>query len=348
MKPESTILSPVYFPFTVMDSSLLEALSRCFDRVALYRPVGSPPFEGAQAGSDRFLEIRVPFEDVVDKETLEGELQQWKTWGLMNQGADMAYLKAVGSHIAPVDPLTPKIVSEIKASEAPLNKTTKTFWDGDLGPQLFLRLAQDYDERSLEWREHLERFKLQEQALQDFFRIDRTEESEISMPGAGLLDSDRDLGGFMIEHRMSAWNHLFQEDHDTSAILLTDSPVAYAWLLEAAQESLEPLKRAIPCTGQSHKKAPWRPFLEELLGAILTTEWRDQLRQRVELAGREIDDMINAWEASVSQPGSRTARIRWSVVPGLAPCALLQKRCGLKTGLEHGDCANNSIIGLVL
>ena len=347
MKPESTILSPVYFPFTVMESSLLEALSRCFDRVTLYRPVGSPPFEGFQTASDRFLDVRVPFEDVIDKQALVAELQQWKAWGLMNQGADMAYLKAVGGHIAPVDPLTPKIVSEIKASEANVGKTGEKFRDGHLAPQLFLHLAQDYDGRSLELRKHLARFNFQEQALQDFFRIDRVEESEIPMPGAPLMDSDTDPGGFMIENRMFAWNQLFQKDHDASTILFTDSPVAHAWLLEAAQESLEPLKRGIPCTGRSQKKAPWRPFLEELLGALLTTEWSDQLRKKVELAGREMEEMIKTWEASLSPPGDTTARIRWSVVPGLAPCSLLQKRCGLKAGPEHGGCAENTIIGLV-
>jgi len=348
MKPESTIISPVYFPFTVIDPSLLEALSRCFDRVVLYRPVGSPPVQGLQPGSDRFLEVRVPFEDVIDKETLVGELQQWKTWGLMSQDADMAYLKGVGGQIAPADPLIPKIASEIKASGPTVGKARKTFRDGDFAPQLFLHLAQDYDDRSLELQEHLDRFKLQEQALQDFFRIDRVEESEIPIPGAALMDSDTDPGGFMIENRMSAWNHLFQKDHDTSAILLTDSPVAHAWLLEAAQERLEPLKRATPCTGQSQKKAPWKPCLEELLGALLTTAWSDQLRQKVELAGPEIDEMITAWDASVDPPGDRTSRIRWAVVPGLAPCRLLQERCGLTAGSEHGGCAKNSIIGLIL
>lgn len=348
MKPESIIISPAYFPFTVMESSFLGALSRCFDRVVLYRPIGSPPVPGLQAGSDRFLDVRVPFEDVIDKETLEGELQQWKTWGLMNQDADMAYLKAVGGQIAPVDPLTPKIVSEIKASGTTVGKAKEAFRDSDLAPQLFLHLAQDYDERSLELREHLDRFKLQEQALQDFFRIDRAEESELPMPGAALMNSDTDPGGFMIENRMSAWNHLFQKDHDASAVLFTDSPVAHAWLFEGAQDCLDLLKRGIPCTGKSQKKAPWTPCLEEILGALLTTEWSNQLRERVELAGREIEEMIKAWEASISPPGDRTARIRWSVVPGLPPCSLLQKRCGLKAGPEHRGCAKNSIVGLVL
>ncbi|MDY6990621.1 MAG: hypothetical protein SWQ30_21465 [Thermodesulfobacteriota bacterium] len=348
MKPESTMISPVYFPFTVIDPSFLEALSRCLGRVVLYRPVGSPPVQALQAGSDRFLEIRVPFEDIIDKEALVGELQQWKTWGLMSQDADMAYLKAVGGQMAPADPLIPKIASQIKASGENVGKRGEMFRDSDLAPQLFLHLAQDYDERSLELREHLDRFKLQEQALQDFFRIDRTEESEIPMPGAALVDSDTDPGGFMIENRMSAWNHLFQKDHDGSAVLFTDSPVAHAWLLEGAQERLELLKRGIPCIGEPQKKAPWGPRLEEIFGALLTTEWSDQLGRELELAGRDIEEMIKAWEASLGPPGERTPRIRWSVVPGLPPCSLLQKRWGLKAGPEHRGCAKNSIIGLVL
>ncbi|MDY6952792.1 MAG: hypothetical protein SWE60_14870 [Thermodesulfobacteriota bacterium] len=347
MKPESTILSPVYFPFTVMEPRLLKALSCCFDRVTLYRPVGSPPLRPPQAGGDRFLKIRVPFEDVIDKQALAHELEQWQGWGFMNEDADMAYLKAMGGQIAPVDPVTAKIVSEIKASGRAAGKAKAGFPESDLAPQLFLHLAQDYDERSMELQEHLNRFKLQERALHDFFRIDRLEETEITMPGAALSDSDADPGGLMIEHRISAWNHLFQKDHDGSTILLTDSPVAHASLLEAAQDSLEPLKGPTPCPGQWQEKAPWSPCLEECLGTLLTTEWGDPLRQKVELAGQEIEEMIKAWEASAGPPGDRTPCIRWSVVPGLPPCSLLQKKCGLKTGPEHEGCAKNSIIGLV-
>jgi hypothetical protein len=348
MKPESNILSPIYFPFTVIDPSLLEALSGCFDRVTLYRPVGSPPIQGHGASSERFLETRIPFEDTVDKQALLAELQQWKRWGLMNQDADMAYLKAVQEKLAPADPVIPKIASEIRASGVTGREVGKGFCDSNLAPQLFLHLAQDYDERSVELREHIGRFKLQEKALQDFLRVDRPEEDDIPLPGAVFLDSNSDTGGFMIENRISAWNYLFQEDHEASAILVTDSSAAHAWLLEAARESLEPLKHAVPCIRQSGKEAPWNSCLIRILVALLTTEWSDPLRQELEMAGLELDDRIKAWDASGGPAGDSIARIRWSVVPGLAPCTLLQKRCGLPAEPKHPGCAKNCILGLVL
>ena len=40
-KPKIQSLSLVYFPFTLIAPSLVEALSSCFGRVILYRPVGS-------------------------------------------------------------------------------------------------------------------------------------------------------------------------------------------------------------------------------------------------------------------------------------------------------------------
>jgi hypothetical protein len=348
MTLKSPIVRAVYFPFTFIGPPVLESLSLCFDRVVLYRPVGSPLPEGCQTWvAGRFLEIRVPFEGVIDRKALVAQLQQWRTWGLQNPGVDTAYLKAAGSEMAPVNPQTHKIVSEIKKATATVGRTREENEHGHMAPQLFLHLAQDYDERSWELREHLHRFKSQQQALQAFFRIDKFEEDEIPVPGAPLANSNEDLGSFMIESRMRAWNRLFQKDHEASSLLFTDSPVAHSWLLEAACESIEVLKLGVPCASRQANHPPWKNPLEKLFGALLTTPWSEQLGRKVEQEAREVEEMIQTWERSMSPAGEKAACIRWSVVPGQAHCSLLNQRCGFDISSDRRGCSENTIVGLV-
>lgn len=342
MKPLSFA---TYFPFTFIAPSLVEALSLCFRRVILYQPVGSGIIDGLQPWiAQGFLDIRIPFEDVIDKRDLRAELQDWREWGLLNQGADMAYLKTIGNQIAPVDPLTPQIASQMKATPG---KGPKKFENKALSLQLFLHLAQDFDQQSWELQQHLNRFKLQHEALQSFFRTDKTEESDDLVPGEPLPGREEDPGDFMIEKRMTAWNQLFQKDSAESSLLFTDSPSAHASLLGTVREKVEVFKFDISYAQSPPDQIPWKDPLEKLFDAVLTKPWSEQLPEWVGQETRQIEAMINQWEKSTRKPHKKIASFRWYLVPGQGACSLLNRRFSANGVSEEKEGARNTLVGLV-
>jgi hypothetical protein len=338
-------LSLVYFPFTLIAPSLVETLSAYFGRLILYRPVGSPPMEDLQQWMTQgFLEIRVPFEDVIDKNALMAELKQWRTWGLLNQDADTAYLKVAGRQMAPVHPLVPKIACEIKGAAG---KTRENAKNRDLTLQLFLHLAQDFDRQSRELGEKLKGFKVQQQALQAFLRVDEPEEGKDPIPPEPFLESNEDLGGLMIEHRMLAWKRLFEADPHESSLLFTDSPTAHAWFLDLAKEKIPLLTFNLPCSPPllSHP-FPWKDPLAKLFHTVLTTPWNEQLQQRVDGTAREIEAMMVSWRESVTKPGEKTASFHWHVVPNQPASNVFNEQRGPSHGEEVRQ-AENTLVGLV-
>jgi len=343
-KSKSQSLPLVYFPFTLIAPSLVEALSSYFGRLVLYRPVGSPPMEGLEPWiAQGLLEIRVPFEHVIDKNALLAEVEQWRRWGLLNPGADTAYLKAAGSQMVPVHPLAPEIVSEIKGTAGKARHGDNS---GELAIQLFLHLAQDFDRQSRELVEKLKEFKGQQQAFQAFLREDEPEEKEGSIPPEPFPESNEDLGDLMIEHRMLAWNHLFEKDPHESSLLFTDSPAAHAWFLDLAKEKIPVLSFDLPCAQPLPHSLPWKDPLEKLFQKVLTTPWNEQLKQRIDGTAREIEAMMINWQESVTRPGEKMASFHWHVVPNQATGNVFNKQRGPGDSKEAYR-SQNTLVGLV-
>jgi hypothetical protein len=349
--PKSIILSPVYFPFTFMSPSLVEAMSLCFHGVLVYQPAYSKPQKDLRPWMDRgFVEIHSPFENVIDKKSLEAALQNLKTWGLLHQHADVAYLKTVGNDIAPVDPETPKIVSDIKGMAA---KRSKESEDSELSLQLFLHLAQEFDEDSWELRQQLNRFNDQDEALQSLFRQDQDGQADGPMP-KDLFPVEEDQGSFVIEKRMAAWNRLFRKDPADSGLLFTDSPLALAYLLDGVQEKVEVFKLNITCSQAESKEVSenhpsWANQLQDVFNTVLTTPWSRTLQERVVQAGREIEAEIDNWQGSTVKPHDRSVSFQWYVLPHQVAGSLLNRRCGVdSTDKEDGATkVRNTLVGLI-
>ncbi len=328
--PQSAIVSPVYFPFTFISPSLVEAMCLCFRRVVVYQPAYSKPQEALRPWMDRgFLDVRSPSEKVIDKKVLEAALWNFRSWGLAHQQADMAYLKMVGNDIAPVGPETPRIVSDIKATPA---KGSKESEESELSLQLFLRLAQEFDEHSWELKQQMNQFNDQYQALQSFFRQDQIEQAyepiSKDLPAcagpaspidgrapqrqAGLFPViEDDPGRLMIEKRMTAWNHLFQKDPVGSGLLFTDSPLALAYLLDGIQGKVEVLKFNITYTqavsGEVPKNHPTlADHIHEIFETVLTTQWSQTLQESIIEAGRQIEAEICRLRGSAVKPHDRS------------------------------------------
>lgn len=339
------LLSATYFPFTCITPSLVEVLSFCFHRVVLYRPVGSAPQEGLRPWIDKgLLDIHTPFAEVIDEKALMAELRHWKTWGLLNQDADLAYLKEMGGKIAPVDPVTPKMVSEIKGlSDNDVDKSGNT----DLALQLFLHLAQEFDQQSRELQEQLKEVKAQQDALQALFDIGQPEEGHSQVSKEPFLASKQDLGEFLIENRMAAWNHLFQKDPVELSLLLTDSPSSLAFLLDCVEEKAEVLNFEIPITQPSLDQVQWKNLIRKVLHALLTTPWNDETQRHTDQAGHQIEATVHSRENSRTKSADRTASFRWYLVPHEGACSLLSRRCGTDRPGNKAEGITNGLVGLV-
>ena len=364
--PQSAIVSPVYFPFTFVPPSLVEAMSLCFRKVVVYQPAYSEPKEALQSWIDRdFLDVRSPFEKVIDKKLIEQALWNYKNWGRQHEHADMTHLKMVGNDIPPIDPETARIVSEIKGTAAQGSKNRE---DGELSRQVFLHLAQEFDEHSWELKQQMNQFDAQYQALQSFFCQDQieqghdpiskyrsTSDSPAPQRQARLFPViEDDPGRLMIEKRMTAWNHLFQKDPAGSGILFTDSPLALAYLLDGIQGEVEVLKFNIPYKQAVTGEMPTNhsalvDHIQEIFDAVLTTQWSQTLQESVIEAGRQIEEEACRLRGSAVKPHDRSVSFRWYVLPHNDARAFLNRLCGVDSGCEDEGVAKgkNTLAGLI-
>ncbi len=343
---ESAILSPVYFPFTFLSPTLAEALSVLFDHVFLYQPVGSTLPERLQPWVSRdFLQLRTPFSDLIDKKALSARLQECRAWGAMHQGANLAYMKQVRDHLGPTHPEMPSIVSEIRHKAE--GKTLKKPRETDFSVQLFLHLAQEFDQQSWELGEALNRFKLQQMSLEALLHMDSAGEREHVVCGDALLGSNEDLGGVMTKNRVAAWSHLFREDPPESPLLFTDSPAVHAWLLEATEENIEILRLPLPSPEQHTHQLPWKKPLQDLLHKLLMTPWSNQLQEAIEETRDRIGQMIEHSEEPMAKPSEKISSFIWILVPKQSPITLLNVRCGTSKDFKPKGRHENAIVGLV-
>ena len=350
--PKSKILSPVYFPFTFVSPSLVEAMSLCFRRVVVYQPAYSKPQEALRPWMDRgFLDVRSPSEKVIDKKLLEAALQNFRSWGFLHEHDDMTYLKMVGNDIAPIDPEIARIVSDIKGVGA---KRSKNPEESELFRQIFIHLAQEFDEHSWELRQQLNRLNQQFQALQTSFREGQAAQADAPISEDLFPIMGEDPGGFIIKKRMAAWNHLFQKDPAGSGLLFTDSPLALAHLLDGVQGKVEALRfnityRQVGSSDVLKDHPSWANHLQEIFNTVLTTPWSRTLQERVVEAGREIEAGIDHLRGSTVKPPDRSVSFRWYVVPHQVARNLLNRCCGIDSSHEEDEASKvkNTLVGLI-
>lgn len=351
MKP---LLSATYFPFTFVSPSLTEAMSLCFRRMVVYQPAHSKPMEALRPWMDRgFLDIRSPYEKIIDKKLLEASLQNLRRWGSIHEHDDMTYLKMVGNDIAPFDSEIARIISDIKGVGA---KRSENPEESELLRQVFIHLAQEFDEHSWELRQQLNRLNQQFQALQTSFRDSQAAQADKSISEDLFPIMGEDPGSFFIKKRMAAWNHLFQKDPAGSSLLFTDSPLALAHLLDEVKEKVEVLKfkitfRQARSSDMLKDHPSWADHLHEIFNTVLTTPWSRTLQERVVEAGHEIEAGIGHLRGSTVKPFDRSVSFLWYVVPHQVACNLLNRCYGIDSSHEHEEDEDynvkNTLVGLI-
>jgi hypothetical protein len=347
--PRSAFITPVYFPFTFIPPALLEAMSLCFPHVLLYQPAHANQHPALQPWIDNgFLDVRSPFETVIDKKPLQAALRDFSSWGLFQEHTDIAYLKTVEDGIAPVNPKIHRIASEIKGGEA----HPETSDEADLPPQLFLHLAQEFDEHSWELREELNRVDDQYQALQGDFRQDQEGEADHQILVAPTSSGEEDPGRVMIEGRMAAWNRLFQRDPSDFGLLITGSYSAFDYLLADVEEKHEVLSFDLTLTrDESGEQTAGYPSLVEdlqrMFDMVMTTPWSQALEEKVMDAGKEVSARIADTGKSDAGTNGRGISFSWHVVPHLSASTLFNRICRAKTDQEEAITEiKNTVVGL--
>jgi len=323
-----------------------------FQRVVVYQPAHTKTPEALRPWIESgFLDIRSPFEKVVQRKPLEAALRDFKSWGDSHQDADMAYLKIVGNNIAPVDPQTPRIVSDIRAIGA---KDSKGLEESELSLHVFLHLSQEFDQHSWELMQQLNRFNERYEALQSSFRQDETDQAHDPIQKERFPLEEEDIGSLVIEKRMATWNHLFQKNPADSSLLFTDSRSALDYLLDGVQEKVEVLKVNITYAQTESRETPknqpsWTDHLQEIFNRILITPWSGTLQEEVVEAGREIENRINAWSESTIKSHDRRVLYRWYLVPDQVAPGLLNRRCGVDQGDKDYQAAKvkNTLVGMI-
>jgi hypothetical protein len=201
--------------------------------------------------------------------------------------------------------------------------------------------------------ERLKRVDSAYQALQRSFQQDQEEEPlDAGVYKHPVSVTGRGPGNLMIDKRMTAWNHLFQEDCAGSDLLFTDSAPAFAYLLEGLGKKIELFNVEVRhggagTAGAPQIHAPWSDHLLDLFHRVLSAPWSAELQESVIQAAHEISSKMDAWRESTSEPSGRRYSFCWYAVPGMAGQTLVNQRLGQKGEGHESAGASNTLVGLV-
>jgi hypothetical protein len=328
---------------------MVALLTQVLGPLRLYQPAHTRPHRSLEAWVDKgLLDVRSPFETVIDRSLLETALRDFKGWAQVHGQTGLALLKEVGNSIEPANPETPQLISQIKGLG---RQQEKALQETGLSAQLFLHLAQEFDKDAWELSEQLKRVDEQYQSLQRDFRQDQEEMTMSPLISKQTFSADNeDRGNLMTETRLVAWNRLFQESSASACLLVTDSLSAFDHLLECVENrvgllNLEIQWGDVETADAAEIDQPRPDGLLEAFHRILKTPWRSDLKEAVRQAGHEIASKI----VPPTEASKRSYLFSWYAVPGLSGRSLLNKRCGKEPEPHLNEEADifNAVVGLV-
>ena len=302
-------MTPIYFPFTWVDASTVQAITAVFPKIAIYQPLNCRassllrPFE--QAGN---LEIRIPVTE--DSKKLEMMVVDYQNWARLHQGSDLAFLKTRQSAAPFIDHLSSRIKSDILHYQ---DLPTDPAPDPVFSARLFLEIAAAYDAQQAELNCDLAIIQNLEKRFMTALG-DNTEMDEPVPIGSRPLFQDA-LGDFMIAERLQAWSLLLLQDrHQRTAdgLWVTSRISVIEWIQDeiGTEQVLEinciPIKKTIDDGTRF-----WQESIVAYLSQLQAAPWPSAIKTF------EPPSSDYAWENAVSVKGF--------IIPNLATEAFLQK-----------------------
>ncbi len=327
-------MKPIYFPFTYISESVLEALSAFFKQIIVYQPSSLNIPESMQKQADsNLLEIRIPVKG--DENKIDDIVKDYKSWANIHQGSEMAFFKTKPDMIPFFGEFsTSQIKADIKKKERKQQNEKKQ--DSLLNARIFLHIAQEFDLQN--WEINKDLLLLEEQTLN---LIDNLKgDDELS-----FKENDREKvlkidfqSEYMTPDRIIAWTHLLQYDQDMSNLFITNSRSVVEHLVEKTPEAKIVLSiDSIPLTNSKDKK---------------TEKWQESLIRQLELL---LENSLPASEdIKIKSPFDKDAGKKVSLtlylVPGEAPYKFFTRIAWHKTPAEEINKEagfNSTLIGFV-
>jgi hypothetical protein len=331
-------MKPTYFPFTYVSDPVAQALSACFGRFLVYRPLDEPLPGQMQRWINRgVVDVRVPAAG--NENELIAAVKNYQTWADLHREGSGEKAAILRSRMDPVpffnELSTRKIVEDIKEN-IPAKANTH-LPDAVLAARVFLYFAQELDRQNHELAWELNHHHQQQAALIRQLKMEEDPvAAEFTNDSAQWPDPFAD---YMISDRLAAWARIFCRDPDVSGLFVTHSAAVLEHLLDRAPTAARVMHfKSIP-SGKSENAAmkSWR--------AELALNWVRYLEQdQVEACGESIEPLdLPAADHSVSLSVYR--------VPDQTPHEFFARCAGIDWPLadapENTSQFKNTLIALV-
>ena len=267
-------MKPVYFPFTYVTDSVVEALAACFGQFVVYQPLNHEVPAQMQLWVDKgIMDIRVPVTN--DAAELELKIKNYLNWAnqqLKSSGSATSILKTLAATLPFCDPsLSSQIVTQVKEHDqrGTTNSAPGALWEA----RIFLYFAQEFDRQTDEIERGLGRYR---QKQEDLIRVLKMEEDPLAREFSDEQIQTQDTSvGYMISDRLEAWTRLMQADAIGSSIFITHSPKILELLLDKLPTAQKILHlKSIPLVLKTNADSnPWQPSLMSFLIKITKSKW---------------------------------------------------------------------------
>jgi hypothetical protein len=329
-------MKPVYFPFTFMTKSVCQTLAACFRQTAVYQISSTKiPDDMQQWEKSGILDIRIPVK--YDGHKLDAILKQYRSWAIIHQGSEVAFLKVRSDKIPFFDETsTRQITADIKSKVEHQNRSQEKP-DPLFNAGLFLHLAREYDMQNLTLTQDLQAIEAMEQDFMKNLKGD----NHMLTPEITLEKTLEvyDPGHYMPKERLQAWIRIMQQDQQGSGFYVTTSRSVFEFLMDRTSEAeLVDVLDTIPVVDNE---------VEEL------ETWRDELLKHFEMLATIVwlakTDRI---PAAPEIPGCQTTvSLTLYIVPGKTPREFFagfieNDSFGVK-GKHNGTKFKNTVLGLI-
>lgn len=330
-------MKPIFFPFTYISRPVAETLSNLFGKIVVYQPSHQKlPETMEELSQSGILDICVPV--IKDKNILNALLKECRAWINLHQGNKGMVKEFFKAHKDTIpffnDSLTPQIKADIKKRSQGNQQEIKP--DFLLSAILFLHIAQEFDMQNWEINNGLLMIENMEKNLIENLK---GEFSVLLNNIEKRTSTTDDPGDYMIKDRIKAWSLIMQYDHDISGLFITNSKIAFNYLINKTPKAKNIYKfKSIPADKNCIQKTEkWRNNLVKHLETLAENPWQDSTDE----ISKEFDIIECNEKVSMT----------FSLVPRETPYDFFSRCAGIKS---HKDIEitedirfKNTLLGLI-